>query len=142
MAFALSAGGKKNGVSPTMNVTPLVDVVLVLLIIFMVVTPLLSKHFWIEVPKIEERKEAPPPSDVKNLVVTVDAKGAIAVNKQLVAKGELGARLRELLASREEKIVYFQAAKDAPYADVVSALDETRMGGAATIAVLTTEPKD
>ena len=55
MAISLGAGGKK-AVAPQMNVTPLVDVVLVLLIIFMVVTPLLSKNFWVHLPKQEKEE--------------------------------------------------------------------------------------
>ena len=74
--------GKRKGVNPEMNVTPLVDVVLVLLIIFMVITPLLSKHFWIHTPKQEkeevEHDQAPDPDPP--LVLRIGADKAIAVN--------------------------------------------------------------
>ena len=60
MAVQLSSG-KSKGVMPNMNVTPLVDVVLVLLIIFMVVTPLLTKQFWLNLPKDEKSENTPPP---------------------------------------------------------------------------------
>ena len=77
MAMALSAGGRRRGPLPVMNVTPLVDVALVVLIIFMVVTPLMTKTFWIHVPTKDDsdKKEpaAAPPADAdKPLVMTVD----------------------------------------------------------------------
>ena len=63
MAFDTGGGGKKGRARPDMNVTPLVDVVLVLLIIFMVVTPMLAKQFWVHVPPEPEENEPPPPPD-------------------------------------------------------------------------------
>jgi biopolymer transport protein ExbD/biopolymer transport protein TolR len=140
MAMGLTLGGKKpGGAQPVMNVTPLVDVVLVLLIIFMVVAPLLSKNFWLEVPKVEKKNDAPAAADNRNIVVTIDVHGAVRINSLVVGKDDLQRRLSQLLAERTEKTVYFNAANDAPYADVVDVLDRARGGGAATIAVVSTE---
>jgi len=95
-------GGKKKGVTPEMNVTPPVDVVLVLLIIFMVITPLLSKHFWILTPKQE--KEEVEKQDLANdpeppLVLRVAADKSINVNGTTVGREELADRLRRLVIS-------------------------------------------
>jgi biopolymer transport protein ExbD/biopolymer transport protein TolR len=133
-------GGRKHDVKPSMNVTPLVDIVLVLLIIFMVVTPLLSKQFWLNLPKKDENAEQqpPPPDDLeKPLVLTVEKTGAIKVNSNEIAKDELKVRLERMLAARTDKVVYFNAEDDAPYAIAVETMDLARMGGAKTIAIMT-----
>ena len=76
--MAMNVGGSGSKVAPVMNVTPLVDVVLVLLIIFMVVTPLLTKKFWLNVPKKNEKTEQqPPPDNQKPVVLTYHTDGTI-----------------------------------------------------------------
>jgi biopolymer transport protein ExbD/biopolymer transport protein TolR len=140
MGAAVDTGAKRGAVAPVMNVTPLVDVVLVLLIIFMVVTPLLTKQFWIETPKTEEKKaEAPPPTDQKQIVVSVAEGGVVKINAEVVDKDRLASRLSELLRERTEKVVYFNAQPGVPYGDVVALLDTTRAGGATSIAVVTSD---
>ena len=131
-----SSHGAKNRATPQMNVTPLVDVVLVLLIIFMVVTPLLSKQFWLQLPK-QEQNAAEPPSENKSVVLTVKKDGALAINGQDLAKTELKDRVARVMAARSDKVIYFDAADDAPYATTVEAMDLARQGGAKTIAILT-----
>jgi biopolymer transport protein ExbD/biopolymer transport protein TolR len=129
------------GVTPVMNVTPLVDVVLVLLIIFMVVTPLLSKTFWLNLPKKDDtqKAETPPPPDPSNtpIVLTVDKAGVMRINQTEVPKAELPNRVSRMLAAQRQKVVYFDAKDDAPYAFAVEAMDLARSGGASTIAVMT-----
>ena len=133
-------GGKKRGVTPEMNVTPLVDVVLVLLIIFMVITPLLSKHFWVHTPKQEKEEvehdaaaDPDPP-----LVLRVASDKAISVNGTVVAYAELSERLKRMFAAREDHILFFDAADDVGYGYAVEVMDQAREGGAVTIAALTT----
>ena len=79
MGAELQVGGPRR-VRPSMNVTPLVDVVLVLLIIFMVVTPLLSKQLWLQLPKQETKNEAEPPKENKSVVLTVKKDGLLEIN--------------------------------------------------------------
>jgi biopolymer transport protein ExbD/biopolymer transport protein TolR len=128
---------KPGRAQPNMNVTPLVDVVLVLLIIFMVVTPLLAKQFWVHLPdKIE--KDRPPDADKeKPVVVSVTKAGEIKINRDAVPKPEFSTKLRRVLSAREQRTVFFDAEDDAEFGTVVEALDLARAGGAATIAVLT-----
>src|SRR5688500_4000315 len=113
MAFEVSTGkGKKKGrARPDMNVTPLVDVVLVLLIIFMVVTPMSAKQCWIPLPtEPDEEAVAPPPSpDDGPVVVTVDADGAVRINRDVVPLDVFEARLRRVLAARGDRTVFFDA---------------------------------
>jgi biopolymer transport protein TolR len=122
--------------TPQMNVTPLVDVVLVLLIIFMVVAPLLSKQFWLQLPK-QEANPADPPSENKSVVLSVKKDGTLAINGADLPKNELRDKVSRVMAARADKVVYFDAADDAPYAITVEAMDLARQGGAKTIAILT-----
>ncbi|WP_081426804.1 ExbD/TolR family protein [Sorangium cellulosum] len=133
------SGGRKGGVAPSMNVTPLVDVVLVLLIIFMVVTPLLAKQFWLNLPRKDDTaKLEPPPDDASRpVVLTVDQRGVLRVNQTEVQRGELQERLARIFAARSDDVLYFDAEDEAAYAIAVEAMDAARMGGAKTIAVLT-----
>ncbi len=136
MSITTGAQGKRNRASPQMNVTPLVDVVLVLLIIFMVVTPLLSKQFWLQLPK-QEQSAAEPPSENKSVVLTVKRDGTLAMNGSELQKTELKDKIARVMAARTDKVVYFDAADDASYAITVEAMDLARQGGAKTIAILT-----
>ena len=141
MAMNTGTGmGGRRGVTPLMNVTPLVDIVLVLLIIFMVITPLLSKHFWIHTPKQEkaevEKEEIAKDPDPP-LVLRVAADKTINVNGTTVGRAELADRLKRMFAAREDHIIFFDASDEVPYGYAVEVMDQAREGGAVTIATLT-----
>jgi biopolymer transport protein TolR len=122
------------------NVTPLVDVVLVLLIIFMVITPLLTKNFWVHTPKQEKEEVTPEQANqdpTPPLVLRVAADRAVTVNGATVEVAELAERLKRMFAAREDHILFFDAADDAPYGFTVEVMDRAREGGAVTIAALT-----
>jgi biopolymer transport protein ExbD len=141
MGMNVGGGGKGKGVTPEMNVTPLVDVVLVLLIIFMVITPLLSKNFWVHTPKQEKEEiEKPELADDPNppLVLRISKEKLVAVNGVDVPLEELPERLKRMFAAREDHIVFFDAADEVPYGFAVEVMDKAREGGAVTIAALTT----
>ena len=139
MAMDLGGKGKKKGARPEMNVTPLVDVVLVLLIIFMVITPLLSKQFWIFLPLKPDPETPPPPAaEDRSVVVSVATDGTIRINRDQVELSDLRARLRRILAAKGDRTIFFDAADDAPFERAIEVLDEARGGGATTIAVATT----
>ena len=139
MAFDLGQkGGKLGRPRPNMNVTPLVDVVLVLLIIFMVVTPLMAKQFWIHLPnKVEKEPAHDVPDKDQPIVVSVTRSGEIRINRDVVPKAEFSAKLHRVLAAREQRTVFFDADDDTDFGTAMEALDIAREGGAATIAVLT-----
>ena len=137
MSMAGGAGKKKIRATPAMNVTPLVDVVLVLLIIFMVVTPLLSKQLWLQLPKQDNKAAAEPPSENKSVVLTVKQDGTLGINGTDIPKSELKDKVTRVMAARADKVIYFDAADEAPYAITVEAMDLARQGGAKTIAILT-----
>jgi biopolymer transport protein ExbD/biopolymer transport protein TolR len=131
------SGKKKETSAPNINITPLVDVVLVVLIIFMIVTPMVTKTFWLNLPPKDKNEEPPPPSDNKPLVMTVDKAGVIRMNTQVVAKNEIRERVPRMLAAKDQKVLYFDAANDASYAAAIEAMDLSRAGGVKSIAILT-----
>ena len=132
-------GGNAKTVSPNMNVTPLVDVVLVLLIIFIVITPQLTKKFWVHTPK-QEKKEVEK-QDLQQdpsppLVLRVSAQQHLSVNGTDVAFDELPERLRRMFAARDDHILFFDAEDEVEYGFAVQVMDQARAGGAVTIAPL------
>ncbi len=139
MAMTTGGGGDKT-VAPQMNVTPLVDIVLVLLIIFMVITPLLTKTFWIHTPKQEKeevKREQLEQDPTPPLVMRVGPARSIEVNGVTVPFEELPERLKRMFAARDDHILFFDADDAAEYGFAVEAMDQARAGGAVTIATLT-----
>jgi biopolymer transport protein ExbD/biopolymer transport protein TolR len=134
-----SSGGKPGRATPSMNVTPLVDVVLVLLIIFMVITPMLAKQFWLHLPNKPDPNEAqtPPDDDNKPIVLSVTKNGDIKINRDVVPANQLSAKLKRALAASGQRTVFFDADEEAEFGRTVDAMDLARAGGAATIVVLT-----
>jgi biopolymer transport protein ExbD/biopolymer transport protein TolR len=137
MGGTVGGGKHKQGSTPSINITPLVDVVLVVLIIFMIVTPMVTKTFWLNLPPKAENKDPPPPSDNKPLVMTVDKAGVIRVNATVLQRHEVKERVPRMLAAKDQKVLYFDAASDASYAAAIEAMDLSRSGGVKSIAILT-----
>jgi len=121
------------------NVTPLVDVVLVLLIIFMVLTPLLEKDIEVRIPETEE--VPPPPDDTPDtqLIVKVDPAGAYTINTEPVTEADYVARLKRMLGAKkkEDRIVFFVADDKANYGKLVAAFDGAKQAGAFVLGMAT-----
>ncbi len=134
-------GNHRSAVRPSMNVTPLVDVVLVLLIIFMVITPMLVKQLSVNVPtKPDEDKAAqtdPSDDDEPQIVLRVDRTGQAYINKMAVPDQQLDVRLKRVFAARSDQTLFFDADDAVPFGRAVAVLDIARGTGLATIAVLT-----
>src|SRR5512133_2034012 len=135
--YTIRAAGRPNS---DINVTPLVDVVLVLLIIFMVVTPLLDKMIRVRVPDAEQTEQYEQPQ-TPQIVVSVRKDGHILINSEEVDDAGYVQRLRRVLAARVagDRLVFFSAEDDALYQRLVVALDGARQAGAEIMA-MTTEP--
>ncbi len=147
MAMDLGAvnSGKKGRSQPEMNVTPLVDVVLVLLIVFMVLTAMMNEQFWVHVPEKDKQAEAdqePGAEAQAPIVVTVNKNGQIQINQDVFSDREFPDRLRRMLVARGELNVYFDAQDGVSYERAVQAMDLTRGSGAAHIAVVTERIQD
>ena len=132
--MAMDAGSKK-GPRGDINVTPLVDVVLVLLIIFMVLTPSTLKHLSATVPKKAEDDTPQPPGET--ILVEYTAKRELSINGEPVAPEALAERLADRLRNDRQKVVFFRAEDEAPYGEVVRLMDLARGSGARTLAVVT-----
>jgi biopolymer transport protein ExbD len=133
-------GGKRGRAHPEMNVTPLVDVVLVLLIIFMVLTSVLNETFWLHVPEKDKKAELEPPpenDDEQPIVVTVNKQGRVQINQDVYPDGEFPERLKRMLVARGDRRIYFDAEDGVPFERAVEVMDLARGGGAAHIAVVT-----
>ena len=113
------------------NVTPLVDVVLVLLIIFMVAVPLIQGYGVVLPPS--DRKEAPP--DESQIVVSVLADGSVLLNREAVTRESLSMRLQEALRDRLRKTVFFAGDDSVNYGDTLAVMDIIRNAGATRIGI-------
>jgi biopolymer transport protein ExbD/biopolymer transport protein TolR len=143
MGMTAPASAGKGRATPHINMTPLVDVVLVVLIIFMIVTLTMTKTFWLHVPPKPDAKEGPPTAaDGKPLVMTVDESGVIRVNRVELKKSEIATRLPRLMAGANQKVLYFDAADDATYGTAIEAMDLSRGSGIRSIAILTQKVAD
>jgi biopolymer transport protein ExbD len=121
------------------NVTPLVDVVLVLLIIFMVVTPLLEKDIEVRIPETEDVPLEQMPEDNNQLIVKLDADGAYSINTEPVTPTDYVTKLKRMLAAKkkEDRIVFFVADDKANYGKLVAAFDGAKQAGAFVLGMAT-----
>ena len=125
----------------SINITPLVDVVLVMLIIFMVVTPLLEKNIAVRMPATEEvvdQSDVPP----DQLVVRIEADGDLKINSEKVPRDEYIDRLSTILKRKRpnDKVVFVMADDGASYGRLVQALDGAKQAGAETLGMATEVP--
>lgn len=118
------------------NVTPLIDVVLVLLIVFMVMTPLVERNLTVQ---LSTEKRTQTPSDVAptQVLVAVSGNGALKINTEPVAKADYVSRLQGLLAGRapEDQVVFVVASDDVSYPRLVEAIDAAKQAGASTVGL-------
>ena len=118
------------------NITPLVDIVLVLLIIFMVITPLLTKSLPIEVPqKAEMEMQEQLPKD--QMVLKLFADGHVELNKQTLALEAVGTELEAAYKGRKEKVLFFEGEDDSVYGLAVHLMDLAKGAGVETIGMMT-----
>jgi biopolymer transport protein TolR len=131
--FSISEGRPNSDI----NVTPLVDVVLVLLIIFMVVTPLLEKDIQVRVP--DEDTEVVPEPDPDQIVVSIEESGTIKLNSEQVDDASYVERMKRVLAAKapDDRLVFFIPEEKSNYGRVVFALDGARSAGAKILGVIT-----
>ena len=121
--MAMQLGGK-GGVKSDINVTPLVDVMLVLLIIMMIIAPMLQKGVDVKLPTASNTVDKPETQD--QTVVAVSADGRMFLNSIEVPEASLAQRVTDALDAKKAKIVLIKADEDAPYARVMAAMDALR----------------
>jgi len=129
------AVGSKKGPKSDINITPYIDILLVLLIIFMVITPVHQMDLDVKVPQ-------PSPDDVKAqvdpsvIVVSVGESAQIAINQDATDIGSLGAKLQEIYSARANKNMFISASPKLPYGDVVKVIDIAKGAGVGDIGLI------
>jgi biopolymer transport protein ExbD len=131
----MNVGGASGGIKSEINVTPLVDVMLVLLIIMMIVAPLLQQGVAVSLPKASNSSEKPETQE--QTVVTIAANKQVYVNAVEVQGSNLQRRINEILETRTDKIVIIKADADVEYSAVMDTMDELRAAGIEDMGLIT-----
>ena len=131
------SAGQSGRLTNEPNVTPMIDVLLVLLIIFMLVVPMSRKAIDLQLPDpTEQQSSATPPPQI---VLEVLPGNKFSVNKEPIAKANLASRLKEIYDGRPEKIIFVKGVPGVKYADIIDAMDAARGAGVKVIGI---PPKD
>ena len=131
--MGMNVGGKK-GAMANINITPYIDILLVLLIIFMVITPIRQMDLDVKVPQPSNETGAIDPSVI---VVSIGEAGQLAVNNEETTSSRLGAKLQEIYSARANKNMFISASSKLPYGDVVHVIDIAKGAGVGDIGLLT-----
>lgn len=139
--MAMGVGGKKGGAMNEINMTPMIDVLLVLLIIFMVVQQGLQRGIAVQVPPIEQQ-EAEVAQNVDQIVLEIREGGEFFLNQQPIPAASLEARLREVFAPRPRKVIFVKGAENLNYGQVIRAVDATRAAGVEVVGLVPRTPAE
>jgi len=129
-----SRSNSDRGTMSQINVTPLVDVMLVLLVIFMVTAPMMQQGVQVNLPKAET-KALPAPEE--SVVVSIERSGKIFVNSTEIPPGDLRTKLSDMFANRTKKEVFLKADTDVPYGEVVKTMAEIKGAGIERLGMVT-----
>ena len=138
--MSMDLGGAKGGVKSDINVTPLVDVMLVLLIIMMLVAPLMQQGVPVKLPVASNYVDKPETNN--QTVVAVAANKTVYLNAKFIATEELGKKVEEALKDKTEKIVLIKADQDVDYSAVMAAMDQLHQAGVEDIGLVTDQKKE
>jgi biopolymer transport protein ExbD/biopolymer transport protein TolR len=130
---------KAPGAVSDINVTPLVDVMLVLLIIFMVITPMLQKGIQVDLAKAQNYRQMPDDDKEDAVEVAITRDGKIFLKTSPVTMDELTPKVKDLISGRLDKTVYIRSDARAKYGDVVKVVDQVRAAGVDSLGLLTSK---
>jgi biopolymer transport protein TolR len=137
----MDLGNRDNGDRGTMsqiNVTPLVDVMLVLLVIFMVTAPMMQQGVQVNLPKAETKSLAPKED---TLVVSIEKSGKTFINTSEIQGDQLKDKLNSMLAGREKREVFLKADSSVPYGEVVKVMAQIKGAGVERLGMVTESPQ-
>ncbi|MGA8242236.1 MAG: protein TolR [Desulfobacterales bacterium] len=133
----MTSGGNNNNFMSDINVTPFVDVMLVLLIIFMVTAPMMTQGVDVALP---EATAEPLPAEKESLMISIDNKSTIFINDVPVTVDDLNEKLKRIMSNRSDRAVYLKADKDIPYGTVVRVMSEIKLAGVEKLGMVTVPP--
>jgi biopolymer transport protein TolR len=133
--MSMNVGGARGGINSEINVTPLVDVMLVLLIIMMIIAPLLQKGVDVRLPTATNSSDKPETQDQTVVGVTPD--GRFWVNGVQVPDADVRSRVDDILEGKKERIILIKADEDAPYGRVMEMMDSLRASGIEDMGLIT-----
>jgi len=135
--MGMSIGGK-GGAMANINITPYIDILLVLLIIFMVITPIRQLDLEVKVPQ-SSSDTGPSAPDPNVIVVSISDTAQIAINGLDQTLGQLGVELQRIYSERSNKAMFISASPKLPYGDVVRVIDIAKGAGVGDIGLITEE---
>jgi biopolymer transport protein TolR len=121
--MAMAVGGPKSGPRCDINMTPMIDILLVLLIIFMVITPLTPHGLEALAPEPPDKKNQPPPDQDRTVVIVIDKDKKMHINNEDTDMDKLGPRLEQIFKTRAERVVFVKGDPDLEYQTVARAID-------------------
>ena len=134
--MSMAVGGS-GSVKSDINMTPMIDVLLVLIIIFMVITPLTPKGLEALVPQPPPPNSKPNLSDQRTVVITIDAKHNLAINSEATDESHLGSRLEEIFKTRAERVVFVKGDPTLDFMWVAKAIDIAHGAGIDKVGLMT-----
>jgi biopolymer transport protein TolR len=133
--MSMDVGGTKGGLKADINVTPLVDVMLVLLIIMMLIAPMLQQGVSVKLPQASNTADKPETQDQTVVAVTADKR--MYLNGVPIQESELASKIQSIIESKKEKIVLIKGDEEAPYSAIMNAMDRLREANIENIGLIT-----
>jgi biopolymer transport protein TolR len=133
--MSMDVGGSKGGLKADINVTPLVDVMLVLLIIMMLIAPMLQQGVSVKLPQASNTADKPETQDQTVVAVTSDRR--LYLNGVPIQEGELQSKIQTLMETKKEKIVLIKGDEEAPYSAIMNTMDRLRGANIENIGLIT-----
>jgi biopolymer transport protein TolR len=134
--MSMQVGGK-GGLNSDINMTPMIDVLLVLIIIFMVITPLVPKGLDTLVPQPNPNAEKQPPQTNRTIVIQVSAGPKIQINQEEVTEAQLGPRLTEIFKTRAERVAFVRGEDNLEFKEIAKVIDIAKTAGVDKIGLMT-----